>query len=70
MSYRVPYEVLALQAEMIYQKVLSSKNSEEMAVYFKEYTDFIRACGWTVQEYDREQLKRVDEDWDNTPKPN
>jgi hypothetical protein len=70
MPHRVPYEILAPQAELVYQKVLSARTQDEMAKHFQEYSDFIEACGWTLQEYDREQLRRVDEDWDTTPKPN
>lgn len=64
MTQRVPYEIVAAQAEQLYQKVLDSTSAEEMVKYYDAYIDFIKACGWSIQDYDNEQLKGIDTSWE------
>lgn len=70
MTNRVPYEVMAPVAEKIFQGVVAAHSQEEMATHYEKYADFIQGCGWTVAEYDSEQLKQMEASWDTTPKPN
>lgn len=69
MPHRISYDVMAPQAEVLFQKVVAARTPEEMDARYKDYITYIEACGWTVQEYDNEQLKRVDMGW-NEPKTN
>jgi hypothetical protein len=63
-TVRIAYEIVAVEAEKLFNKVVSARNQEEVFQKYKDYTDYLEACGWSVAEYDQEQLKRIDTDWE------
>lgn len=61
---RIAYEIVAVEAEKLFNKVVSARNQEEVFQKYKDYTDYLEACGWSVSEFDAEMLKRINQDWE------
>lgn len=67
---RIPYEMVAIEADKILGKILSTKDPDKISMYYDQYLDYLKATGWTDEEFDRETSKRVDRGWEKTfPKP-
>lgn len=64
---KIPYEIVEVEASKILQRMLSAQDSIESSNIQEEYFQYLNACGWTLEEYDQELMKRVDADWDNSP---
>lgn len=64
---RVPYEVVAQEAERIIVRMVLAPSWEQAYYYWDLYTTFIESCGWTNQEFDRETIKRIDRAWELFP---
>lgn len=62
---RISYEKIILEADRIITRMALSSNSDIAAYYWKEYTQYITACGWSNEELDNESLKRLEASWDN-----
>lgn len=61
---RIPYEIVAPEAEKLFNRLLDNFNDMDLFEEYEEvYVTFIQACGWTLQEYNEEQLKRIDGGW-------
>lgn len=60
---RLPYEVIAMEADRLIMLMASTSNYHDAYYWFHRYIDFIEACGWTDQDFDRETLKRVNASW-------
>lgn len=60
---RLPYELVSVQADALLIQMIVTGNLEYWWDYYQEY---IKACGWTDQEFDAETLRHVSEGWDNT----
>lgn len=50
MTTKVPYEVMALEVEKLYQKEFP-KNDPAITKHCEFIAEFIRSCGWTEEEY-------------------
>jgi hypothetical protein len=59
---KIPYEVIALEADKIIQRMVLSKDSS--GLYWEQYLFYIEACGWTDSELDSETMRRVDDSWE------
>lgn len=62
---RVPYEVVAIEADRIIMKMVIASSWDEATYYWDVYLGYITACGWNNKSYDEETLKRVDNSWDS-----
>jgi hypothetical protein len=69
MTIRIPYEIMAFEAERILMQGLLGTNDDLLEAY-ERYVDYIEACGWTEREFDEETLKRVDHNWDTNSQAN
>jgi hypothetical protein len=59
--HQVPFEIVAL----LDAKLFSSLNNElEIVSALDQYYLILEVCGWSVQEYEKELLKRIDKEWD------
>lgn len=63
---KIDYDLMTVEAEKLFAKVAAGGSQEEVFAKYKDYTDYIKACGWTVSEYDQEQIKRIDAGWSNS----
>lgn len=66
---RVPYEMVTIEADKLLDKVFSAKDTVEMYELYGHYLDYLRACGWSEEEYDRETLRRVNLGWEEKQPP-
>lgn len=64
MTNRIAYEMIVMEAERLFDKIAVARNQEEVFARYKDYTDYLQLVGWTPDEFDREQLKRIDKDWE------
>lgn len=66
---KLPYETIAPQAEQLIDKAVlaatSGKPTEEVVSLYMDYKNYLEACGWTMREYDQEQLSRIDTTWED-----
>lgn len=62
---RVPYEIVAIEANKIIMKMAASSSWDQAFEYWDQYIAFIESCGWTDKELDLELIKRVDGAWES-----
>lgn len=60
---KIPYEIVAIEATKILNKILSSSEEGMINDYYDKYVQYLNACGWSDSEFDKESLKRIDADW-------
>ncbi len=58
---KIPYDLVAIEAEKILLKLLVSSDK---FYYYDYYLNFIKACGWSDSEFDEETLNRVENNWE------
>ena len=61
---RIPYEMVAIEADKILQRVLNAKDSSEAYELYNQYIQYLNACGWNLSDFDRVSLDRVDTGWE------
>jgi hypothetical protein len=69
---KATYEAIAFKADYFFTRAIFAKSVKETFYWINEYKEFLFVCGWTVQEFDLELLRRIDNDWikiynDNVP---
>lgn len=57
---KITYEIVALEATKILNKILISSEESMTNDYYDKYVQYLNACGWTDSEFDKESLKRID----------
>lgn len=62
---RIPYEIVAVEANRLIIRMAIAPTWQRANYYWNLYLEYITACGWTDQEYDRETLRRIDAAWVN-----
>lgn len=55
---KVPYEVLALEVDKLYQKEFIHGDHASIDEHLKFIETFIESCGWEVEEYMAEYIHR------------
>lgn len=60
---RLPYEVVALEANRMIVRMALAPTLRLSIHYWQRYIQFITACGWTDREFDKETLRRIDANW-------
>jgi|HubBroStandDraft_5_1064220.scaffolds.fasta_scaffold716529_1 hypothetical protein len=60
---KIPYEIVAVTSEKIYNKVLFARTQDEIIQAHREHKEYLEACGWSVEEFDLEMLRRIDQNW-------
>jgi hypothetical protein len=68
MKNKLPYDIIALEANKLIVRMTLSKNNS--FYYYELYMAYIHACGWTNTQYDEETLKRIDTNWEIFSKKN
>lgn len=51
-QYKVPFLVVAVQVEKLYEKQISEHNNKEIQEHCNFIDEFILACGWDPSEYE------------------
>ncbi len=64
---KIPYEIVEVESSKILQRMLSAQDPAESSKIQEEYFQYLNACGWTLEDFDQELMRRVDADWDNSP---
>jgi hypothetical protein len=65
---RLPYDLVAIEANKLLSKILSARSMDEMTAFYNEYINYLEATGWSSTSFDSETLKRVDANWDTENK--
>jgi hypothetical protein len=60
---RIPYEKVIIKADEYLTKKIKATDPNESARFYKQYLDWLDACGWDEQSFDEETLNRIDEEW-------
>ena len=62
---KLPYEQIAEQADKLFTRMTQATDLDTMKRYYEDYVSFLASAGWTPSEFDQEELKRVNEGWDD-----
>jgi hypothetical protein len=62
---KIPYERIAPEANKLFQKMTEAKNMDEADRLYDLYVALLESAGYSPTSFDQEQLKRVDQDWDD-----
>jgi hypothetical protein len=50
-SLKIPYLVMAMQLERLYQKEFHENDLKAIEEHCNYIAEFIEACGWTIDDY-------------------
>jgi hypothetical protein len=64
--HRIAYEIVEVKVWELTLKLGKLEDEEEQFVLMDQINDYIKDCGWELEEFDNETLRRVDDDWDST----
>jgi len=62
---RVPYDQIVIDAAKYIENMAFANDNDTIDYWQKMYTDLLEASGWDKVSFEQEELKRIDEDWDN-----
>lgn len=65
---RLPYDQIATEANKLYYRATSAPNMKLLKYWYEQYAAFLEAAGWNPLTFQDEELRRVDESWED-PKP-
>jgi hypothetical protein len=51
--HKLPYEYVSREVDKLYEKQIDSSETEAINKHCEFIADFIRACGWTEEEFIR-----------------
>ncbi len=66
MPKRIPYERIAPEANKLFVKMTAAPDLKTVRYWYEAYVSLLAAAGWDPVSFDRETLRRVDEDWDES----
>ena len=66
---QISYDIIAPQAEKLITKMVEAKDIETAQHYWNLYLGLLKGSGWDLASFDKEMLKRIDEGWEEAPKP-
>ena len=55
---RIPFEIVALEDAKIFLIA-------DIELAMEMYYNLLDACGWSILEYEKELLSRIDKDWED-----
>jgi hypothetical protein len=59
-AIKIPYDQVAYQVEVLYQKEFAPEQDAAITKHCEFIAEFIRACGWTEDEYFERWMKEQD----------
>lgn len=59
---KIPYPVLALQVEILYEKKFPEGNNQAIQDHCEYIAKFIESCGWSVEDYFDRWMKEQDDE--------
>lgn len=63
---KIQYEIVAIEANKILDKILLSNEDDDIIEnYYSKYIEYLVACGWSNEEFDKETQIRLDKNWFN-----
>lgn len=60
---RLPYDQVIVRAMKLLYRAIAETNESLAVIFFKEYSEYLKSCGWDDVSFDAEMLKRVDQNW-------
>ena len=61
---RITFDLVSYYANLFLQKMALANSREESLYYSDLYFSYVESCGWSDIEFDRELLRRIDDNWD------
>jgi len=62
---KIPYEQIAPEVDRLVIKMVKSKDFQEVNYWVDVFNLYLEATGWDERSFEKEQLKRIDEGWDD-----
>jgi hypothetical protein len=62
MSNKIPYPILALQVEILYQKQFANNDLKAIEDHCQYIAEVIKAMGWSEEEYIERWMQEQDQD--------
>lgn len=60
---KVPYESLVFRANLFIQKMTLANDLLTINYWWNVYVSLLENSGWTILEFEKEELKRIDQSW-------
>ncbi len=60
---RTSFEIVSYYADIFFIKYVTS-SIEDSFFYLDVYYTYIKSCGWSIEEFDAEFLRRINNSWD------
>lgn len=61
---RLPYETVESRVLELTIKIGAAASLDEQLSLLEEIDEYIELCGWTLDEWREESLRRIDNNWD------
>ena len=61
---KLPYEVVEIKVWDLTTQIGTVATLDEQLILLDEIDEYIELCGWTIDEWREETLRRVDNNWD------
>lgn len=66
---KIPFDYIAPEASRLIKKMTLAKDFEEIDRCWDTYRALVEGAGWTLGEFEAEELRRINQDWDDTKPP-
>jgi hypothetical protein len=61
---KVPFELVEPRVIELTTKIGSVQTLDEQLILLEEIDEYIDLCGWTLDEWQEESLRRIDNNWE------
>ena len=65
MSIKLPYEQISSEVDRLIIRMAKTNSFQELNELIQVFDLYLEATGWDSVSFEKEQLKRIDEGWDN-----
>ena len=62
---KIPYEQIAPEVDRLVINMVKAKDFQEVNYWVDVFNLYLEATGWDERSFEKEQLKRIDEGWDD-----
>jgi hypothetical protein len=62
MYTKMAFEKVSFEVAKLFAGIAST---EDLLKAMRVYTALVEGCGWSMEEYDEEMLRRIDEEWND-----
>lgn len=61
---KVPFELIAPHANQFFDNMAKAPTLEMIEYWHDAYLDLLKKSGWSQYDFEREEMQRIDEEWE------